>query len=62
MDLVNLGALIPNMVVIPKGVAAFSLYFNFKPRFQQESGNRLLELKYVCITVKIDVTKANEGC
>ena len=56
MDLVNLGALIPNMVVIPKVVAAFSLYFNFKPRFQQESGKRLLELKYVCITVKIDVT------
>ena len=32
--LVNFGALIPNMVVIPKGVAAFSLYFSFKPCFR----------------------------
>ena len=35
--LVNFGALIPNMVVIPKGVAAFSLYFSFKPRFRRKS-------------------------
>ena len=31
--LVNFGALIPNVVVIPRGVAVFSLYFSFKPRF-----------------------------
>ena len=35
--LVNFGALIPNMVVIPKGVATFSLYFSFKPRFRRKS-------------------------
>ena len=35
--LVNFGALIPNVVVIPKGVAALSLYFSFKPRFRRKS-------------------------
>ena len=41
--LVNFGALIPNIVVIPKGVAAFSLYFSFKPRFDE---NRTISLLY----------------
>ena len=40
--LVNFGALIPNMVVIPKGVAAFSFYFSFKPRFDENGENLLL--------------------
>ena len=31
--LVNFGALIPKMVVIPKGVVVFSLYFSFKRPF-----------------------------
>ena len=41
--LVNFGALIPNIVVIPKGVAVFSLYFSFKPRFDE---NRTISLLY----------------
>ena len=41
MFVVNFGALIPNMVVIPKGVAAFSLYFSFKPRFDENRKNLL---------------------
>ena len=40
--LVNFGALIPNMVVIPRGVAAFSLYFSFKPRFDENRKKLLL--------------------
>ena len=60
--LVNFGALIPNMVVITKGVAAFSLYFNFNPRFRRKLYKPPITLNYVCILVKVDVTKASEVC
>ena len=62
MVLVNFGALIPNMVVIPKGVAAFSLYFSFKPSFSTKIVKPLIVLNYVCVLVKTDVTKVNEEC
>ena len=46
--LVNFGALIPNMVVIPKGVAAFSLYFNLNLVFDENRINLLLsKIMYV---------------
>ena len=35
--LVNFGALILNMVVMPKDLAVFRLYFTFEPRFQRKS-------------------------
>ena len=35
--LVDVGVLIPNTVLIRNGVAAFSLYISFKPRFRRKS-------------------------